>query len=98
LFFWRSLQNVIHQYGHEFRHSVDTGGICAILGRAVNSLALGLGLLEPLAGYRVYDVKDAQFVRSGSLLEVGVDFLDEDRLGLGEKRSVIMTLARTANR
>jgi hypothetical protein len=56
LFFWSGLQYVIHQYGHEFRYSVDTSSIRAILGGAVNCLALSLGLLEPLAGYRVYDV------------------------------------------
>lgn len=82
LVFWGGLKNVIHQHGHQFRHSVNSSGICAILGRAVYRLALRLCLLKPLAGYRVYYVEDPQFVCSGSFLEVCVNFLDEDGFGL----------------
>ena len=57
LFLWGGLQNVIYQYGHQFRYSVYTSGIGSILGRAVYCLSLGLGLFEPFPGYRVYDVE-----------------------------------------
>lgn len=53
------LNNVIHQYRHEFRHSMDSSGEGAVLGRAVDGLALRLGLLEPLPGHGVYDVEHA---------------------------------------
>lgn len=76
------LKNVIHQYGHEFRHSVYSGGISAILRRAVYWLSLGLGLLEPFAGYRVHYVENPQLVRPGRLFEVRVNLLDEDGFGL----------------
>lgn len=80
--FWGGLKNVIHQHGHQFRHSVNSSGICAILGGAVNWLTLSLCLLKPLAGYRVYYVEDPQFVCSGSFLEVCVNFLDKNGFGL----------------
>ena len=82
LFFRGGLQNVIHQNRHEFCHSVDTSGIGSIRGRAVNSCSLGFGLLEPFAGYRVYDVKNPQLVCSRRLLEMGIDFLNEYGFGL----------------
>lgn len=50
------LKNVIHQYGHQFGHSVDASGVGAIWGCAVYGLSLRLCLLEPFPGYRVYDV------------------------------------------
>ena len=76
------LKDVIHQHGHQFGYSVYTGRICAIRGRAVNSCSLGFGLLEPFAGYRVYDVKNPQLVCSRRLLEMGIDFLNEYGFGL----------------
>jgi hypothetical protein len=86
LLLWSGLKNVIHQHGHKFRYSVDTGSVGAVLGGAVNCLALSLGLFKPLPCYRVYDVKDAQLVRPRSLFEVGVDLLDENRFGLKRRR------------
>lgn len=87
LLLWGGLQDVIHQNGHEFRHSVDASGVGSILGRAVYCLCLGLCLLQPFSGYRVYDVEYSQLVCSWCLLEVGVDLLDEDRLGLSDNGS-----------
>lgn len=71
------VRDVIHQDGHELGHPVDACGKGPISSRAVYRLALGLGLLEPLAGYRVYNVQHAQLVISIRLLEVGVEFLNE---------------------
>lgn len=82
LFLWGGLQDIIHQYGHQFRYSVNTSGIGSILGRAVYCLSLSLGLFEPFPGYRVYDVEYSQLVCSWCLLEVCVDLLDEDGFGL----------------
>ena len=79
---WGVLRNVIHQYGHEFRHSVYSGSKCAVWRGAVYLLPLSLCLLKPFAGYRVYDVEHAQFVRSRRLLEVGVNFLNQNRFRL----------------
>ncbi len=73
---------VIHQYWHELRHSVDAGRKGAILGRAVYGLVVGLGLVQPLSGYRVYDVEHSQLVCSRRFLEVCVDLLDENRFRL----------------
>lgn len=63
---------------------MNSGSVCAVLRRAVYCLSLGLCLLEPLAGYRVYDVENPQLVCTGRLLEVCVDLLDENRLRLYE--------------
>lgn len=82
VFCWTRLNNVIHQDGHQFGHSVYASSICSVRGRAAYCLPLLLCLLHPLAGYRVYDVKNSQFVCCGCLFEVGVDFLDEHGLGL----------------
>lgn len=79
---WSGLRNIIPQYGHQFRHSVDASGISAIWGGAVYLLSLCLGLLKPFSGYGVYDVKNPQLVCPRSSFEVCVDFLDKDRLGL----------------
>jgi hypothetical protein len=38
---------------------MHTSGKGAILGGAAYGLALGLGLVHPLAGYRVYDVENS---------------------------------------
>jgi hypothetical protein len=35
-------------------------------------------LVYPLSCYRVYDIEDSKFVCTRCLLEVCVDFLDED--------------------
>lgn len=43
--------NVIHQHGHQFRHSVNTGSKSAIWGGAVDNLPLGFGLFQPFAGH-----------------------------------------------
>lgn len=82
LFLGGGLKNVIHQDGHEFRYSMNSSGIGAILCRAVYWLALRLCLLEPFPGYRVYYVENPQLVCSGSLLKMCVDLLDEDRFRL----------------
>lgn len=82
LFLGGRLQDVIHQNGHEFRHSVDSSGIGSIRGRAVYCLCLGLGLFEPFPCYRVYDVEYSQLVCSRCLLEVGIYLLYEDGFGL----------------
>lgn len=82
LFFGGGLHDVIHQNGHEFCHSVDASGVGSIRGRAVYCLCLGLGLLEPFPGYRVYDVEYPQLVCSWCLFEVCIDLLDKDGFGL----------------
>lgn len=74
------MRYVIHQYWHQLCHSVDTASEGAILSRGVYGLAVGLRLVEPLAGYRVYDVEHSQLVCSRGLLEVRVYLLDEDGL------------------
>src|SRR5689334_20061181 len=59
LLLWAGLKNVIHQHGHQFGHSVNASSVRAIRSRAIDCLSLGFGLLEPLACYRVYDVKNS---------------------------------------
>lgn len=76
------LSNVSHQHRHQFRYSANGSGIRAVLGRAVYGLTLSLCLFKPLAGYRVYDVEDPQFVRSWDFLEVCEEFLNENGFGL----------------
>lgn len=55
---------------------------CTVRCRTVYGLAIRFGLFGPLSCYRVYDVKDAKFVGSGSFLEVGIQFLNKYRFGL----------------
>jgi hypothetical protein len=62
---------------------MDTSSKCSIHGSTVYGLSSDFGLLSPFSSYRVYDVEYAKFVGGGSLLEMGVKLLDEDRLGLG---------------
>lgn len=78
LLFWGGLQDVIHQNGHEFCHSIDTSSVGSIRGRAVYCLRLRLGLLKPFPGYRVYDVEYPQLVCSRRFFEVCEDFLNKD--------------------
>lgn len=54
------------------------------MGGEANRLSLGLGLVHPLASYRVYDVEYSQLVRAWCFLEVKVELLDKDRLGLSK--------------
>ena len=54
-----SLTNIIHQYRHQLCYVIDSGGICAILGRGVYGLSLGFCLVKPLPGHGVYYVEDA---------------------------------------
>ena len=78
LLFRGGMQDIIHQYRHEFGHSVDAGGVCPIRCRAVYCLGLCLGLFEPFSGYRVYDVEYPQLMCSRCLLEVCEDLLNKD--------------------
>lgn len=78
LVFGRRRDDVVHQDGHEFRHSVDASGEGAIWRGAADGLALLLRLLQPFAGYRVYNVEHAELVGARSFLEVGENPLDED--------------------
>lgn len=70
--------DVVHQDWHQLRHPVDAGGEAAIRGGAADRLALLLGLFQPFAGYRVYNVEDTKLVCTGGFLEVGVDLLDQN--------------------
>lgn len=47
-----------------------------------------------MSGYGVYDVEYAQLVSTRSLLEVGVDFLDQDRFILQILISKLWELSR----
>lgn len=75
---------------------MDASGKGSISSGAVYRLALGLGLLEPLAGDRVYNVQHAQLVVSVRLLEVSVEFLNEHRLGLDVVSNVLKGRAKKA--
>lgn len=78
LIFRSSRDDIVHQDGHEFSHPVHSGGKGAIGSRAADGLALLLRLLQPFAGYRVYNVEHAKFVGARGLLEMGEYPLDED--------------------
>ncbi len=74
--------NVIHQDRYQLGDSIHAGSKGAVLGRTVDDLTLLLCLVHPLPGHRVYDIKNTELVSAWGLLEVRVDFLNEDRLGL----------------
>lgn len=57
---------------------MDAGSKGAVWCRVVDCLAIVFGLFHPLAGYRVYNVEDAQLVGAGCFLEVGVNLLDQN--------------------
>ena len=70
------VDDVGHQDGQQFRHSVDTSGESPI-SRGTSRWLTGLAsCLYPLSSYRVYDIEYAQLVCSWSLLEMRVDLLD----------------------
>ena len=75
---------IVHQHGQQFLYSIDTSRECSIIGSTVYGLSCKFGLFSPLSSYRVYDVEYAKFVSCRCLLEMGVELLDENRLGLGE--------------
>ena len=79
---WGGLDYVVHQNGQQLLYSMHTSSESPILSSTVYGLSGTFGLLGPFPCYRVYDVEYTEFVGSGSLLEVGVKFLDEDRFGL----------------
>ena len=41
----------VHEHGHKFGHSIDTGGVGAIWGTEGDGLSAGLCLIQPFAGY-----------------------------------------------
>ena len=53
------LDDIGHQDGEQFRHSIDTGGIRAIASGPTDDLAGLPCVVYPLPRYRVYDVEDA---------------------------------------
>ena len=57
---------------------MNSGGIGAVLCGAADRLAQLLGLLHPLAGYRVYDVEHTELMGSICSLEMRKDLLDDD--------------------
>lgn len=81
--------DVVHQDRHKLGDPVDAGGEGAIRGIAIDDLALVFGLLQPFSGYRIYNIEYAEFVCAGSLLEVRENLLDEERLGLNERKQSV---------
>jgi hypothetical protein len=69
---------------------MDASGVCPILCRAIDGLAMLLCLIDPLASYGIYDIEHSQFVSSWRLLEVSVDLLNEYRFGLQQKVLISM--------
>ena len=78
------LDEVGHHYWKKLGYSIHTSSICAISRCIGDGLAGLASVIYPLSGYRVYDVKNAQFMSGRCLLKVCVDLLDEDRFRLGE--------------
>lgn len=86
LLFSRGILNyVIHQDRKQLRYSMDTSGVCPILCRAIDRLAMLFRQIDPFASYGIYDIEYSQFMSCWSLLEVSVDLLDKYRLGLHEE-------------
>ena len=86
---WGRRGDIIHQHGHQLGYSIHARREGAVGGRAVDDLALLLGLLHPLARYRVYNIEHSQLVGAGRLLEVSVDLLNQDGFRLQTKSSVV---------
>lgn len=82
LIFWGGCYDIIHEYGKQLSHSSYSSSESAIWSTTARCLSTLLGLVYPLSCYRVYDIEDSKFVCSGCLLEVCVNFLDEDGFGL----------------
>lgn len=79
LVFRRGMANYIaHQDRKQFFYSINTSGIRAICGFIVHGLSSKFGLLDPLASYRVYNVKYAKLMGSRGLFKVRVELLDEN--------------------
>ncbi len=91
LVFWRRGKNVVHQDGYQFCYSMHARSECSVLRRETWGLSLGFGLVQPFPRYRVYDVEYSQFVCAGCFLEVGEEFLDEDRFVLAARRDGVST-------
>lgn len=79
---WRCCQDVVHQYGDKLGYSIHARRKGAVRRRCVDDLAMLLGLVQPLAGYRVYDIQHTQLVGARCLFEVRIELLDKDGLGL----------------
>ena len=69
---------------------MDACSVSTILSRSVYDLSFDFCIFCPFPCYRIYDVKDAKFVRSRGFLEMSVQFLNEDRFRLVEVRSVVI--------
>lgn len=65
-------QDVTHQHRNQLGYSIHARSIGAVRGRPVDGLTLLPGLVQPLAGYRIYDIEHAELVRARRLLEVRV--------------------------
>lgn len=78
LIFGGRCSDVVHEDGQQFSHSGHTSSKSPIRGSAAWLLTCLSGLIYPLACYRIYNIQNSQFVCRRCLLEVRVDFLDED--------------------
>ena len=72
------VNDIGHQNGEQFSDSVDTSCKCSIGSCTARGLASLACSFYPLPGYRVYDIEYAELVGARCLLEVGVDFLNQD--------------------
>jgi hypothetical protein len=74
----RVVDDVGHQDGQQLGHSIDATSESSIRrGTPWRPASLASGVY-PVPGYGVYHIENAQLVGAGGLLEVGVDFLDEN--------------------
>ncbi len=71
LIFWCRSDDIVHQDGHQFSHSMNSGCEGPVRSGAVNGLSLNLGLVQPFASYIVYDVEYSKFVSGRCFLEMG---------------------------
>jgi hypothetical protein len=72
------IDDVGHQHGQQLGQSIDTTSEgCIRRGASWRPASLASGVY-PMPDYRVDHIENAQLVGGGSLLEVGVDFLDEN--------------------
>lgn len=61
---------------------IDTRSECTIGYSRARRLPSFASLIYPLSCYRIYNIEYAEFMSARSLLEMGVNLLNQDRFGL----------------
>lgn len=90
-----SVYDVSQEHRQKFGHSIHASSESTVWGTTTGCLTSLAGLVYPLSGYRVYNIEYSQLVCSWCFLEMGVDFLDEDGFGLGQRKMISMLSSKS---